>query len=200
MSLDALKELMQREPDAWLRQTMQYFREFGFLTITDEEAKTAMLRGWDAIIPADASDNPQYADLFLLAECRAPVWWGDLERIYPDTSGYADLLREWAAIARGAFAPDDIEEIWAADQKSAEVAFTHHGVRRRFTHSERNGDFVDMAIVKLINELIKDTPHQFEICDMGMPNFVLVLTAPEKTRLKRERSWRFEDMISDSSH
>lgn len=200
MSIEVLKELIRHNPDAWLRQSVQYFRDFGFLSITDEQAKAALLRGWDAIIPADAGDNPQFADMFLLSECRAPVWWGDLERIYPNANGYADLLREWTAIARGIFTPAEIVEMWAVDQKSAEVVFTLNAVRHRFIHAERNGDFVDMAIVKFINGLIQNTLFQFEICDMGMPNFVLVLNTAEKSRLKNERGWKFEDTISGSSH
>jgi hypothetical protein len=179
---------------------VKYFHEFGFLNISAEQARAAMLRGWNAIIPIDASDNPQFADMFLLAECSALVWWNDLERVYPNTNGYADLLREWAAVARGAFAPEGIEETWAADQRSAVVAFTLNSAGHRFTHDEHNGDFVDMAILRLINSLIRSTPYQFEICDMGMPNFVLALSSAEKSRLKNERGWRFEDMTSGSSH
>lgn len=200
MSIEVLKELIGRNPDAWLRQSVQYFRDFGFLSMTYEQAKAAMLRGWDAVIPTDAGDNPQFADMFLLSECRAPVWWGDLERIYPNANGYTDLLREWTAIARGVFVPENLTETWSTDQKSAEVVFTLNTVHHRFVHTEQNGDFVDMAIVKRINGLIQSSAYQFEICDMGMPNFVLVLDAAEKSRLRGERGWKFEDTISGSSH
>lgn len=110
MSIDSLKEMMQHDPDAWLRRSVQYFRDFGFLTMTDEQAREAMLHGWGAVIPADAGNDPQFADMFLLSECRAPVWWNDLKRIYPNADGYADLLPEWSAIARGIFSPEEIVE------------------------------------------------------------------------------------------
>lgn len=200
MPIDSLRELMRSDPDAWLRQSVQYFRDFGFLSMTYEQARETLLRGWDAIIPPDAGDNPQFADMFLLAECHAPVWWGDLERIYPNTHGYADLLREWAALAPGVFVPENIVETWAADQKSVEVTFTLNALRHRFVHTERNGDFVDMTIVRHLNGLIRHTARQFEVCDMGMPSFVLVLDAAQKTRLRNERGWKFEDAISGSSH
>lgn len=199
MMTDALKHLMAHDPEAWLRQSVAYYHAFGLLSLSAEEARAALLRGWDTLIPPEAAANPHRADMFLLAECRAPVWWGDLECVYPGADAYTTLLREWAAIGRGAFAPAALAEHWAADQRTAEVVFSLNGVEQRFTHAASQGDFVDMALVTLINGLIRGTGIQYEICDMGMPNFVIALNAAEKARLRHERGWAFEDRLSGSA-
>lgn len=45
MSIEVLKELIGRNPDAWLRQSVQYFRDFSFLSMTCTKSTNLSIRG-----------------------------------------------------------------------------------------------------------------------------------------------------------
>jgi hypothetical protein len=90
------------------------------------------------------------------------------------------------------FLLEAVTETWQGDGGRAIVEFTARGRYHRFVHP--GGDYLDMGLRHLANEAIAGTGYRFEVCDnLGMPNFLVVLTPEERLRLERERRWTFYD-------
>lgn len=188
----------EQDIDSWYISSARVFRAMGFferyVNLPDADLarllKSAVTQEWDSPFPDQAIVDRQAADMFLLMADRSRVWFGDLERVYRGADAYVGLLHEWSAISRGAFMPGGITETWKGDTGPVVVEFTIHGRKQRFIHG--SGDFIDMSILGLINGLIAPSGYAFEACDnLGMPDFILVLSKAEKARLMTERNWRF---------
>jgi hypothetical protein len=182
----------------WLVETVRYFRGLDFFAaerlLSDEQlvrkVEAAHRANWDE--PLDPAAGAQLADMYVVATDPTRIWWRDIECVYQGANAYVEILGEWAAISRGAFFPTHVSETWRSPRGPVEVEFSVGAVRHRFIHQDGHDDFVDMRIVRAINQAIGATGYQFAVCDEGgMPNFVVALTRDEQARLERERGWRF---------
>ncbi|WP_128567244.1 hypothetical protein [Methanocella paludicola] len=182
---------------SWYVDAARYFRAMGFFSkysgLSDEDMAARLMddvcREWDEPCPSGAEKDPQLADVYLLTTDRERVWHGDLEFVYPGENAYVQFLNELAAISRGAFRPLDVSEKWKGERGPVDVEFTAGGRRFKFVHG--GGDMLDPAIVRTVNEAIKESGVRFEVCDnLGMPNFIVALTSDERARLAA-RGWKF---------
>lgn len=194
----------EMDTEEWYLAAIRYFRGMGFFARSaseKDEKLSSMLqdmvsRQWDVPFPDPGRNDRQAADMFLLMADYDRVWFQDLECVLPGENCYASALRQWSAISRGSFMPEDLSETWRSNKGPVNVQFTLGGRRHTFTHS--GGDTMDMAIIRMVNGLIKSTGYGFEVCDnLGMPNFVVVLDKSEKSRLVKERGWNFVEFLSN---
>ena len=200
-SLDDLRQLALGDPHAWLIASARYFQTLSFyveyLDLPDDavldEIREAVRWHWDGPLPPDeAARDLQLADMVLLLGDRRRVWWRDLEGVFASEDAYVTTLTEWAAISRGAFAPEEIVERWHSEDGAADIEFMLGGQRYRVAHPNLRDDFLNIAIISEINRLISDSGYHFAVCDnLGMPNWVVALTGEEEARLRRERGWSF---------
>jgi hypothetical protein len=180
----------------WFSDAIRYFRTLGFFEshLSDEQLGQeirAHWRGeWEEFI-AGARSRPAADQLLLVADTKR-VWWHDLEGVYRGANFYVDVLHEWAAISRGQFRPEQIQEVWQSDRGPAEISFEFSGVKYSFHHSDRSGDYLDHGILRLVNQALAKTPFSFEVAsDYGDSNWITLLKPDEKQRLKVERGWGF---------
>ncbi len=186
-----------KDVKSWYADSARYFRAMGFFSkysgMSNDEFASHLIedvcRLWDEPCPPGAEKDPQLADMYLLTTDRERVWHGDLEFVYPGENAYVQFLNELAAISRGAFRPLDVSEQWKGEREPVDVEFISGGRKYKFVH--RGGDMLDPAIVRTVNDAVKDTGVRFEVCDnLGMPNFMVALKPDEKARLA-ERGWKF---------
>ncbi|MDQ3856631.1 MAG: hypothetical protein M3281_09605, partial [Chloroflexota bacterium] len=145
--------------------------------------------------PSEVRRDLQYGDLTLLAGDRCRVWWRDLEGVFPGEELYLTTVTEWAAISRGAFAPQAMVERWQGPDGPAELEFMLDGRQHRVHHPNVHDDHLNIGIVRDINRLIAGTGYRFAVCDnLGMPNWITVLTSEERDQLRRDRGWSFLDL------
>ena len=158
----------------WFSDAIRYFRSFGFFEShqgSDEELaeiiKSYWRGDWDEYLAA-VSDSPSADQLLLVADTKR-VWWHDLEVVYRGANYYVDVLNEWAAISRGQFTPEQIQEIWQGENEPVEVTFTFNNNTYTFMH--RSGDFLEHGILQLINQALSHTPFRYEVAtDYGDSN------------------------------
>lgn len=178
----------------WLSEAVRYFRSLGFFesALSDdqvgEEIKAYWRGEWDEFL-AGTRDRPSADQLLLVADTKR-VWWHDLEGVYQGANFYVDVLNEWAAISRGQFFPEQIQESWHGEDGPVEVSFVLNGNRHSFVH--RSGDFLEHEILQLINQALASTRFRYEVAtDYGDSNWIAMLDQNEKQRLQRERGWHF---------
>jgi len=130
-------------------------------------------------------------DAELLSLSENDVWADDQEAdVCSENKVYEEVLAQWAAISRGAFAPSAITEKWDSEKGPVTVSFQLNGqlvsVLPRY-----NDDWIDMEILLQINRLIGTSGYQFECTDLGNRALVLCLTPAEKETMKKERDFPF---------
>jgi hypothetical protein len=199
--LDDLRQLALDDPYAWLITSIRYFQTLGFYTeyldLADDGLPDAIgeavLWHWDGPLPpGEVARDVQLADMILLLGDRRRVWWRDLEGVFAGEDAYVTTLTEWAAISRGAFAPEELVERWHGEDGPADIEFVLGGRRHRVAHPNVRDDFLNIRVISEINRLIGDSGYHFAVCDnLGMPNWVVALTGEEEDRLRRERGWSF---------
>ena len=120
------------------------------------------------------------------------VWWGDLEAdVANGNDVYVTTLAEWAAISKGAFAPEDIRETWDSEKGPVTVAFALDGENVELK-PEYLEDWIDPRILAPINERIADSGRRFELFQaFDQSAFVMALTDRERDALEA-RGWCFE--------
>ena len=195
-----MRRLALGDPHAWLITSARYYQTLDFYTeyldLPDEELPDAIREAvrwhWDGPLPPEeVARDIQLADMLLLLGDRRRVWWRDLEGVFAGEDAYVTTLTEWAAISRGAFAPEEIVERWHSEDGPADIEFVLGG-RHRVSHPNVRDDFLNIAIISEINRLIGDSGHHFAVCDnLGMPSWVVALTREEEGRLRHERGWSF---------
>lgn len=186
-----------------LMAIVQALRAFGFFP--DERlSDAAVLSQIYAFYGADWPEllasirTPAALDMFLLWPDQSRVWCRDLECVYPGEDAYATSLREWAAISRDQFAPEQIRETWQTDTDPVIVTFTVQGQRATFSHHSGRDDFLRLAILKLDNCQLRDPAYRFEACDdyPGDGRFVVCLHREERAQLQQIRGWTFCDYLT----
>lgn len=192
-----------RDSGAWLREALPYYRALGFFAAeqhssdTDLAATVRAYHGadWDDVI-LEAEDMAT-ADQWLLMPDTSRVWFHDLEGVYRGENTYALFVQEWGAISRGAFTPAEIAETWESDRGPVNVSFSYQGRQHTFVHADGHDDFINLRIVRMINQLLTPTLYRLEPADnLGDCRFIVSLTPEEKHRLRSERRWSFCDFLS----
>lgn len=188
----------------WMAESVRYFRGSGFFADltgkSDVDALADVRRRLGATV-VDPKDP--LADQRLLFADTARVWWRGIDaEPMPKNRTYERTLREWTAISRGALAPADVKETWDYDEEDEggirklkveriDVSFTHQGQK----HSLRPrylADRLDVDALLKLNDVIAASGYRFEpVASSDDTAFVVALTAEEKSRLVRERGWRF---------
>lgn len=137
------------------------------------------------------ADDP-LLELIVASLDESRVWWGDLEAdVGHGSEAYVMTLEEWAAISKGAFAPEDIRETWESEEGPVTVAFALDGenVELRPEYLE---DWIDPRILTPINERIAGSGRRFELFQaFDQSAFVMALTDKERDALEA-RGWCFE--------
>lgn len=182
--------------DPWLKNGVDYFMPLGFFKSMEDMSFEARYMAigeqvtnmWDTYEVLDPSRGYS-CDLHLLTCDRDRVWFRDLEGALPGENAYRELLERMSEISLDRFNPENIEEKWL-DDGTADVSFEVQGKRHSFRHP--GGDMMDMRIRNLVNQALNDNKYAFQICDgLGMPNFVVMLSAHARDQLVKERSWQF---------
>jgi hypothetical protein len=150
------------------------------------EAQLDEMYGVNAI-----SDDP-FGELVVAARDESRVWWGDLEAdVDQSNQVYAQTLGEWAAISKGAFKPEDIQEMWDAARGPVTVTLTHAG-QTVVLEPEYLEDWIDPRILTPINELIANSGRKFELFQaFDQTAFVMALKEDEREALEA-RGWCFD--------
>jgi hypothetical protein len=188
--------------EPWLKNGVDYFMPLGFFKSMEDMSFDAryvaigeqVANMWDTYEVLDPSRG-YVADLSLLTCDRDRVWFRDLEGAFPGENAYKELLERMSDISLDRFTPEKIDETWN-DDGTADISFEVHGKRYQFRHA--GGDMMDMGIRKVVNQALREaqneTQYAFQICDgLGMPNFVVMLSAQRRDQLVKERSWQFYD-------
>lgn len=186
---------MSSQNGDWLAKSIKYFRALGFFAgypaLSDNELapqlEQAAKQRHGVIDP-----HNELADLILLSLDDQRVWWDDTEAdVCAENLVYEQTLRQWAAISRGAFAPENIREAWAGEQGPVEIAFQLQG-RSQILRPTYQDDYIDLNILSPINEMIARSKIQFAVhAIFDQTAFVVALTQDEKKKLTRDRGWRF---------
>lgn len=175
--------------------SVRFFQELGLLekkqkyslktTVTD--ISNAYREDWGT----EFDNNDPLADLMLLKYSNAKAWWEDTEAdVLQGNDVYENTIKEWANISRDVFAPANIVENWQSSNGPITITFTLEGeeisIKPKFLD-----DYIDVNILRHVNELIKHTDKQFEMYKpFDQTAFVICLTNGEKNTLKK-RGWKF---------
>jgi hypothetical protein len=137
--------------------------------------------------------NPakSWDDAELLSFSENDVWADDQEAdVCAGNKIYEEVLPQWAAISRGAFAPSAIAEKWDSEEGPVTVSFQLNGQAVSVLPLYKD-DWIDMEILLQINRLIGTSGYQFQCTDLGNMAVVLCLTPAEKEAMKKERDFPF---------
>lgn len=125
----------------------------------------------------------------------ARVWWEDTEAdVLAGNDAYRQVIPAWAAVSRGAFAPEEVTEVWETPQGPVRVEVSLAG--RRHTLSPRVvDDYYDLGVVTQINDLLELGSPRFAVVEQfDQTAVVLALTDDERRFLETERGWRFAEV------
>jgi hypothetical protein len=180
----------------WLVETLRYFRDLGFFRhyadLPDEllADRVEELRRRETSIDFDPSDPK--AELELLRMDPDRVWWKAIDtRALAGRGGYADVLRDWGRISRGAFHPGDVREEWTTESGPVRVTLSLDGERLELKPEVEDAR-LDLGILPTINRWIDASGIRLEVFEpFDDTAFVVALFEVEKERLKRERAWSF---------
>ena len=192
----AERKLRTENRHQWVTQSAAYFRELGFFAreagLSDDELATKIEEAYTVEWGGEFDATSPHADYLLLKADAERVWWQDTEAdVCGENKVYEQVLPEWGRISGGLFTPSDITELWEDEEGPVTVEFTHDR-RRHLVEPDYVEDYIDMGVVLQINELIEPSERRFELADTGdQTAFVVCLTSDEKTRLIRDRGWKF---------
>ncbi|KIL40371.1 hypothetical protein SD70_14135 [Gordoniibacillus kamchatkensis] len=185
------------KPAERLLDAAHYYRGLGFFDrdkgLTDQQFDDKFLgfykgfvtKDWD---PFDSSEYyDEFAELYVLQQDQDRVWLKDTEAdVGKGNDVYVATLEKWSWISRGAFQPTDITETWGSEEGPVTVSFTLNG-QKKVLHPQYMNDFIDTGILAEINEMIKESGYQFEAVEIDQQVFVTVLTAEEKSKIRKDR-------------
>lgn len=180
----------------WLLQTIKYFRAFGFFRKqsdkSDEELATAIISWRAEVSGEDLNPSSIFSDLIVLSFDEERIWWKDTEAdVCSGTTVYVQTIKEWSAISRGTFLPENVREDWTTEEGPIELTFFHNSQAIKLTPQYLD-DYIDLGLLMLINSLIRSSGIQFELYKpFDQTGFIVALTASEKRRLETERGWQF---------
>lgn len=191
------------KPTERLLDAAHYYRNLGFFnkdkSLTSQEFDNKIMefyKGFKDWNPFDSSDYyDEFADLYLLEGDQDRVWLEDTEAdVSKENNVYVDTLKWWSHISRGAFEPSDITETWGTEEGPVTVSFTLFGQKKEI-HPEYSYDYIDLRILKEINEMIKDSGYEFVAVEIDQEVFVTVLKAEEKLKMQQDRYIEFINFV-----
>lgn len=186
---------------SWLVEAVRFYRQMEFFreqeNLSDEQLATHLDAEYARRFGRPFPHTGERSDIGLVSFDTSRIWWKDGEGdINPGDDVYVSTLQEWGNISRGSFLPTDIQEVW--DHPKARpptgpmrIHFTLNG-QRHFLEPEPGYGWIDFMLLEDINRLIKQTGRAFEEYEpVDDATCLIVLTAAEKSKLRRERKWRF---------
>ena len=140
----------------------------------------------------EIADDDPLIELFIAALDRDRAWWRDLEADVVDGNDvYVAVLQEWAAISRGSFTPESIEETWESEEGPVSVRFVLEGETVELNPAYLE-DWIDPTVIVPINGLIAESGRQFELFQaFDQTAFVMALEDGERQALLG-RGWCFD--------
>ena len=176
-------------------EAARYYRNFGFFeqdwALSSQEFDNKFLAlynkktDWD---PFDSSKHyDPYAELYLLYQDTDHVWFEDTEAdVAKGKDVYVNTLKAWSQISRGAFRPSNISETWDSEEGPVTISFTLNG-QKKVIHPGYVDDYIDINILKDLNDMIQGTGYEFVAVQVDQAVFVTVVKADEKLKLQQER-------------
>lgn len=136
---------------------------------------------------------PPELDWQVAAYDESREWWKDTEAdVLAGNDAYATVIREWAAISRGALQPRYVVEEWASEHGPVRVELSLRGGGRHVLRPRVIDDYYDLGILTQINQLLDpDGPHFVVVERFDQTAVVLAVTDAERRLLESERGWRF---------
>lgn len=187
-----------------IADAIAFYKDMGYFknTKVDEadlgetaiERYTEELKGQEEDPFAPDSAYSRYTDLFMMSADSSRAWAEEMAAgIGKGKDAYVKVLKQWAAILRGAFNPTDITENWRSEDGPVSVDMIVNGKKRTLYPEQLNG-YLDIGILEGINAIIADTGYRFEVMVVDEMVFVTVLTEPERKKLKEERMLIFDEL------
>lgn len=116
------------------------------------------------------------------------LFFGDA--LQPKNKVYIGVVQHLAKVSRGAFKPQNIEEVWHSQEGPIELSFDL-AERRHTIKVNVWGQIFDFRILLQLNRLMWDTPYRFEMVPLDDMLFVTVLKPEEKSDMERLRGLSF---------
>ena len=173
-------------------ERVKYYLDLGLLDSKDFEGiKTKIRRKYIEEWGNDLDNNVVIDDLHILFYGSKNVWWKDTEAdVLNGNNIYVRTLEEWGNISKGTFLPTKITEKWESDEGMITLEFRLNDKTQKF-HPKYLDDYIDIELLKLINNLISTSESKFELLKaFDQTAFVIWLNKKEKKDLIR-RGWRF---------
>lgn len=165
-----------------------FYKEIGFFTGAEPGN---ILKRW----ATESGDSPDprkpWDDAYLLRFSEGDVWADDPEAdVCAENLVYTEVLPEWARISHGAFAPTEIAEQWEGERGPISLTFKLADKLAKVSPAYRD-DWIDLEVLRQINDLIAASGRQFECAVDGNFAIVACLTAEQKRRMLTERRFPF---------
>lgn len=204
--------------EAWLGEVLGYLREMDFFKGPEHPSDLQSLLSFVRPMaestwlfpPGPMDPNDQRlgwkADQLIATLDRHRVWFSDAEVDHlPGDYWYVRTLLDWARISRGHFRPQNFSESWrlspdGTEAESIEVRFSHDDTPFNATLSWQGGWF-DYDLIKLVNQAIHASGYQFAsvACISDQCVLLCCLTEAERTKLHKEKGWRFHENLLHSN-
>jgi hypothetical protein len=167
---------------------VRFYQQLGFFSGGDPTAITAKYAEEHGE-PLDHR-NP-WDDVFLLGYSSGDVWADDPEAdVCRENQVYTEVLQQWAAISKGAFAPGAITEQWEEESGPIKISF-ELGERQTSVAPRYQDDWIDLEVLLQINALVAHSGRQFECAVDGNFALVLCLSPVQKGTMKKQRQFPF---------
>ncbi|GEM_PF-6353072 len=183
-----------------LLQVLPLYRELGFFSglsdLTDAGLAEHLRHQYCTVAAPGFELRTSFPgwDIALLAMDDDRAWWYDSECVFKDDKVYAQLIERLGRISRGTFQPTDVEEEWEGDFGPIHIRFRVQGEQHKIDLGEMATDFMELGVLEYLSALIKaSTPYQVVRLSTGdQTEFIVMLSADERERLKRERPALFD--------
>lgn len=181
------------KPIGTLNERVKYFLEIGLLE--NKDGKSAEKVASDISIKYSkewGNENyPPFDDVDLLKYGSIKMWWKDTEAdVCEENQVYVDTLKEWGSISGGAFSPVNIVETWQGDEGPIEITFELNN-KRYSLEPEFQDDYIDVDILKHINQLLGPSEYAFELLEPFDQSAVVLWLNREQKAALILRGWRF---------
>jgi hypothetical protein len=193
--MDATESNPEAFRPASAEDVVQFYRGLGFFRDGDRKRCTErLLKRFEHDHGRPFDPSRPWDDVYLLSYDEERVWADDPEcDVALGNQVYQEVLAEWARVSGGAFAPEEIEEVWDGERGPISVHLRLDGRRYTFRPSWDN-DWLDLGILGTINGLIAGTGKQF-LCASDV-NFAIVFVLDTEGRriLAEQRRFPFLDL------
>jgi hypothetical protein len=185
------------EHGEWLLQTISFYRDLGFFASFAEDSDRKMAKRLMEMQEEEWGQgftfhDPYFAQLEVLIHDKERIWFEDIEvGVAMGKQVYATAIKNLARISRGAFLPEDIDEVWTGPKGPIHVEFTHLGQRYRMGLEYMDKCMDIWGLVLQLNQVVVNLGYQFEIAMFDQNALVTLLNPREKRELKRERGLAF---------